>query len=305
MKAPCVYILVLNYCSLVDTIACVESIRGITYPNCHLLVIDNMSPDGSGKELKKHFPPAEFLELPVNQGYAGGNNVGIRMAMEAGADYVFVVNPDVRLPADSIKHYVNVMQADSSISALNPVQLSADQITIDEFFRREMFDHNGYKTPIIPLDPDHQWDVKSIFGAALLLSRNTIERVGGFDPLYFAYWEEIDLCRRIKHHGGRLVVTGAAPVVHLRSYKSRGHDPFRAYLRLKGSYLYRLKDVSRSYSALLRNTLVELARNIVSPEANKFGWGRREYFKTFIWISMNFIRIRQHRRMDVAGAAYL
>lgn len=302
---PAVWILVLNYCSLEDTLACVSAIRQIDYPRLKLLVIDNASPDGSGAELARTIPGDEMLRLDHNIGYAGGNDVGLRIALQQDADYVFVVNPDVLLPADSVARYVSIMQAEPSISALNPIQFSADEITMDEFFRREMFDYNGYETPSLPLNPDQQWDVKSLFGATLFLSRHTIEKVGGFDPLYFAYWEEMDLCRRIKYHGGRLVVTSAAPVVHLRSYKARGHDAFRAYLRLKGMFLYRLKDMSRPYSVLLRETLRDLVRNILSPATNEFGWGRREYLRTFLWFAVNFIRIRKHRRMDIVGAVYL
>jgi hypothetical protein len=304
-QTPLVYILVLNYCSLDDTLACVSAIRQIDYPRLKVLVIDNDSPDGSGAELAQMISGEEMMRLDRNMGYAGGNDAGLRIALQQGADYVLVVNPDVRLPVDSVSKYVGIMQDDPSISALNPIQFTADGTTMDQFFRREMFDHNGYKTPSLPVSPDQLWDVKSLFGATLFLSRHTIEKVGGFDPLYFAYWEEIDLCRRIKYHGGRLVVTSAAPVVHLRSYKTRGHDAFRAYLRLKGEHLYKLKDTSKPYFSLLRATLIDLVRNIHTPASNEFGWGRREYLKTLHWVALNFVRIRKHRRIDIEGGSYL
>lgn len=304
-QPPLVYILVLNYCSLGDTLECVSAIRSLTYPNYRLLVIDNNSPDCSGEELSKIISPHEFLQLSKNYGYAGGNNLAIKKALKRGAEYLFIVNPDIRLTTNSIDRYIDIMQSNPSISALNPIQLSPEGKTMDNFFEREMFDHNGHAPPTLPLTPNQLWDVKSLFGAALLLSRKTIETVGGFDPLYFAYWEELDICRRIKLHGGCLFVTSTEPVIHLRSYKSRGHDPFRAYLRLKGMYLFRLKNINRPFLNLVRQTFNELLRNTLLPSTNEFGWRRSTYLRAFLWLSFHIFQIRKHRKLDISGPAYL
>jgi GT2 family glycosyltransferase len=167
-----------------------------------------------------------------------------------------------------------------------------------------MFDFNNYDTPSLPLLGEQLWDVKTLFGAALLLRRGTVEKVGGFDPLYFAYWEEVDLCRRIKFHGGRLVVTSVEPVVHLRNYKNPG-DSFRRYLRLKGMYLFQLKDQNRSYPRVLKQRLVELAKNVLRPRGGGFGWGRRDYLRVLWWSIRHANTIRLHRKLDRLGRAYV
>jgi GT2 family glycosyltransferase len=269
-----------------------------------LLVIDNASPDDSVKQLQPILQSDELLVLPRNTGYAGGNNEGIRVALANGADYIFIINPDTRISPDSLSSYVDLMENDSSISALNPIQLSAGGNAMDKFFSREMFEYNEHETPSLPLAKPQLWDVRTLFGAALLLSRATVEKVGGFDPLYFAYWEEVDLCRRIKFHGGRLVVTSREPVFHLRDYNNPD-DAFRRYLRLKGMYLFQLKDQSFSYPGLLKWNLKVLAKNLLHPNDGDFDWGRGDYLRVLCWCVWHANKIRRHRKLDRRGRAYV
>ena len=304
MKEPLVYLLVLNYGSPEDCLECIAAVRSVKYPRMRLLLIDNASPDNSVELLRPVLQPDELLVLPRNTGYAGGNNEGIGIALDNGADYVFIINPDVRISPESISAYVMLMENDPSISALNPIQLSGEGNAMDEIFRREMFDNNGHETPALPVKAEQSWEVRALFGAALLLRRDIVEKVGGFDPLYFAYWEEVDLCRRIKFHGGRLVVSGREPVVHLRNYKDP-KDSFRRYLRLKGMYLFQLKDQSQSYPGLVQRKFVELVKNLLRPRGGGFDWGRRDYLKVLWWCARHVNGIRRHRKLDRQGRAYV
>lgn len=300
---PIVYILVLNYCSLDDTIACVESIRGINYPNCHLLVIDNMSPDGSGKALKKRIPSTEFLELPVNQGYAGGNNVGIRIALEAGADYVFIVNPDVRLPPDCLGAYVDDFENNPGTGALNPVQLAEDGITIDRRFSWTIWPNAACPWPA---DGPSLWESKSLLGAAIMVKREALMKTGLFDPLYFAYGEEQDFCRRLRFHGYKLAVTSRSPIIHLRTHENRGSDDWRLFLRLKGVYLLDLKDVTQPFFKCLKNVARTYLRDITSRKSHyAHNFRTKHYLKVGLWLVMHLPAIARHRNLDKAGGAYL
>ena len=303
-SAPLVYILILNYCSLDDTLACLATVRARDYANLRYLVLDNASPDGSGNELAKLLPPSSFRQTGANLGYAGGNNIGFDIALAAGADYVFVVNPDVRMPSDAITKYVGLMEEDASISALNPIQLCTGD-SIDGMFAREMFDKNDHARPGLPVDEALHWEVRTLFGAALFIRRSTLLRVGGFDPLYFAYWEEVDLCRRIRHHGGRLIVCGAAPVLHLRSYLAQGANRRRSFLRLKGMYLYRLKNPQADFGSALKAASKEILKCIAKPPESTFGWTRGQYLQTLAWIMMHRRKIAAHRAIDLHGAGYI
>jgi GT2 family glycosyltransferase len=310
MSDPLVYVLVLNYCSTEDTLESINSIRQLDYPNLCLLAMDNASPDGGGDILRDNIPKDEFIQLPKNTGYAGGNNEGIRRALQEGADYVFIVNPDVRLSPDSIRSYVDIMEADKTIGALNPIQLCHDDKTIDDKFRRGIFESHQHPTPQLNKNNTEQWEVRKLYGAALMLPVVTIRKVGAFDPLYFAYGEEEDLCRRITYHGLRLVVTAKSPVRHLRTKENEGVSNFILFLRLKGSYLYKLKDLKRSFRRSLNIIVNDLKLDILGRRRhvypfNAYAVKRKHVVKTAIWTAWHLKQIFMHRKMEKAGSAHI
>jgi GT2 family glycosyltransferase len=304
MSKPLVYILILNYCSFEDTVACIESVRKINYCNFRILVIDNGSPDGSGALLKKSISENELMLLPKNIGYAGGNNEGISKALQEAADYVFIVNPDVRLSPDSIQMYVDMMEKDKKIGALNPLQLDDDGQTIDKRFFGCVLDESAGSRLITLNNGEKIWDVKTLFGAALMLSRQTLERTGGFDPLYFSYGEEQDLCRRILYHGMRLVVTEREPVVHLRTHERDGIDDIRMFLRLKGKYLLRLKNPYGGFIRLFRVLIRELIKDL-REKGSGFVYKKTHIIKAFTWVMWHLNDIRRHRTLERRGRTYI
>lgn len=297
-KKPLVYVIILNYCSFEDTIECVKTIKSGNYKNINILVIDNASIDGSGKHLKHLLASHEYIGLKKNVGYAGGNNLGIKLGLIYNADYFFIINPDIRIPQQGLEHYIETMENDKSISALNPVQITEDSL-IDEKFFGEMYSNNGHIAPSNFKNEHRLLEVKRLFGASLLLTRETVLNNGGFDPLFFAYWEEVDLCRRIAKNGGKLIITESHPVIHLRTKeKSSKPDDFILFLRLKGMYLYDLKD----HELKLLTTLYKATKECLHYKKNgfngMFAWKKKHFTKTLIWIYINFPKIAFHRYIE-------
>ncbi len=305
-QAPLVYVLILNYCSLEDTVACVNSIRQSDYKNTRLLVIDNASPDNSGHFLANLIPSNELIRLNKNTGYAGGNNIGISHALNEGADYIFIVNPDIRQPSNAIRTYVEVMQKNHTIYALNPLQLT-EKNELDKKFSNAMFTQNNYPHPTPSSAGSKTWKVKTLFGAALFISSSAIEKTGGFDPLFFAYWEEIDLCRRFKFNGGELIVTEQAPVIHLRTKENNSKpDDFILFLRLKGMYLDKLKNPDLKLSSSLNQITRECMHYLNNDFIGMFAWKKKHFLKSLIWIYTNLPSIIHHRYMErKPGPLYL
>lgn len=308
---PAVWILVLNYCSLDDTLACVDEIRKIRYSNKKLLVIDNASPDGSGAELTRSVPASEFIQLPRNTGYAGGNNVGIKLALGHGADFVFIVNPDIRLPPDCIDAYLKTFSSDVKIGALNSIQVQSDGASVDPKFGQTMLSPFGYAGPGFKVgDLPALWESKTLLGAALMIRASCLEQVGGFDPLYFAYGEEEDLCRRLRHHGFRLMVQRDPVVLHLRTKEGSAVSDRVLFLRLKGSYLYRIKNIGGAFHKNLLKALVELAyalvgRNPAGYPYDRFPIRRKHVAATFIWLLTHAWQAYRHRRGEFIGRMHV
>jgi len=89
-----VYIVVLNWNGWKDTLACVVSLQQLDYTDCCILVVDNGSTDGSVGIIRKAMPELEIIETGSNLGFGGGCNAGIRLAMDRGAEFVWLVNSD-------------------------------------------------------------------------------------------------------------------------------------------------------------------------------------------------------------------
>jgi GT2 family glycosyltransferase len=309
-KYPTVFVLVLNYCSAEETLDCVKLVRRVDYPRLKLLVIDNASPDGGGGLLRRTIPQKEFIELNKNSGYAGGNNLGISIAIENGADYVMICNPDVRLSANSIKSYVSIFEMDSSIGALNPIQLSGNGDSIDPKFQQAIMKPGNIEKIVTNYLGKEVLEVKTLFGAALMLSRRAIETVGGFDPLFFAYGEEEDLCRRIRNNNFKLAVTKDAPVVHLRTNETKGISDFVLFLRLKGSYLYELKEPRLGYRYAVKKVLKKIFLDLGGKRRGAYPFNTYKIrhwhiIRSLFWVLFNLQNIHQHREIEKGNNAYI
>lgn len=100
--SPLVAIVILNWNGGEDTCACVASCRGLTWPNRRIIIVDNGSDDGSEEQLRKECPDAELIQTGANLGFAGGNNAGIRAALDGGADFVWLLNNDAVAAPDAL-----------------------------------------------------------------------------------------------------------------------------------------------------------------------------------------------------------
>ncbi|MDI6767801.1 MAG: glycosyltransferase, partial [Bacteroidota bacterium] len=106
---------ILNYNGYEDTAKCVRSLQKSTYPNLSLVLVDNGSPDGSGIRLKGEFSNLPVILIKENTGYAAGNNMGIRFALEKGTDYVLIINNDVIVDPAFLEPMVNIAETHSNV----------------------------------------------------------------------------------------------------------------------------------------------------------------------------------------------
>ena len=102
-KQPLVYIIVLNYKGIDDTIECLESIKKISYNNYRVIIVDNYSCDGSEEKTRNSYPEYTIIQTGKNLGYAGGNNIGIKHALDRDAQYICILNNDVIVENDFLE----------------------------------------------------------------------------------------------------------------------------------------------------------------------------------------------------------
>jgi len=244
-ELPRVAVVVLNWNGTNDTIACLESLEKLDYPAAEIVLVDNGSEPPAADTIGARFPAVTRIQLPENLGYAGGNNAGIRYAMEQGHDYVWVLNNDTVVTPSSLREAVEVARADTRIGVVgvkilamekpDRVWVAYGQVT----YRQSLVRLIGY----FWLDDgrfDTQRDVEWVPGTAMLLRREAIEQLGGFDEEYFAYHEDVDWCTAAGRRGFRIVFAPQSVIYH-KGHQSSGGRVYvspRQYLAGRNMVLF-------------------------------------------------------------------
>ena len=210
---------VLNWNNEHDTKACVDSLLAQDCPALTVLIVDNGSPDGSGPRLHARYPDVEYLQTGKNLGYCGGNNRGIKQAVDTGADYVLVINNDTIVDPTCVRELLRAADG-IMVGAVGSKILRYDAPdTI--WFAGGKFDrvkaigtHPGENLP----DPDPREtqtrDVSFLTGCCLLFPAAALREVGVFREDFFAYCEDVEWGLRAAKHGMRLVYAPAARLRH-------------------------------------------------------------------------------------------
>jgi GT2 family glycosyltransferase len=244
-QSPQVISIVLNWNGLQNTEACLRSLRDQTYPRVDVLVIDNGSTDRSGAQLATHQPTWwQLLRLPVNRGFAGGMNAGLRIARERGFNYVWLVNNDAFPEPDCLERLIGVMESETHLGMATPRLL--DPSGQEQHAGARLCWSNGDNTPLLSCDLTKRTE-KGIWltGTALLLRASALASVGLFDSRFFAYWEDVDLSVRITNSGYDLRAVPEANCVHLGSASTGGvASPLVCYLSVRNALYFLRKHLS-------------------------------------------------------------
>lgn len=251
--APFVYVIVLNWNRWGETRACIESLLELDYPRFRILIVDNGSTDGSEARLRALFPDLEVMQTGANLGYAGGNNVGIRRAIEADTDYVWILNNDTRVAPKTLTALVDSSRVAAEFGAVATRTVRDDGWNPAVAFTSSDGGWVGIECEgCVEAGPYHIAD--RLQGGSLLLSTAALKRVGPFDEDYFHYYEDIDLADRIAQAGWQLGFACRATVVHRTGKSLFSGSPQAQYYEIRNGLLYRQKvHGERAWTVLRRN----------------------------------------------------
>jgi GT2 family glycosyltransferase len=244
-------IVVLNWNSAGETVTAVASLQKIDYPNFRILIIDNASEDSSLATLRALTrEDVELLESPINTGYTGGCNLGMKRALEMEAKYVWLLNNDAVVDPRTLSSIVATAERDASIGLVTPriAALNEDRLTFaggvlsltDRLY-------NETHDPVIAEEWNARYpDAGLVIGTAMLVRTELIRKIGTLDTSFFAYFEDVDYSARSTRAGFRNVVDPNSVVRHLE--KNRNAKP----LEIKPHYWYYM---SRNESRFWRKHL--------------------------------------------------
>ncbi len=275
---PRVLVIVLNWNGTDDTLACLDSLATADYPAFDVLVIDNGSRQSVVPMVRERFPRVACTELAVNQGYAGGNNVGLRRALDDDYAFAYVLNNDTVVDRDFLRAAV-AAASEPRVAAVGGKVLAYDDpgrlwMTYGEVnYRQSLIGLAGWGERDVG-QYDTRRDVEWVPGCGVLLSCAALREVGLFDEKFFAYHEDVDWCTTARERGWRIVFAPDSIVRH-RGNQTLGGAVYtspRKYLSARSTVLFARKHASRAQQAKLAASILltlpfVFLRRLVTGEA--------------------------------------
>ncbi|MDR2539635.1 MAG: glycosyltransferase family 2 protein [Chlamydiales bacterium] len=227
---PKIFIIIVNWNGKQDTLTCLTSLHSLDYSNYQIVVVDNGSTDGSISAIKLQFPHHLLIENQTNLGFTGGNNIGIRYALDHKADFILLLNNDTKVSSDLLKHFILGFQEFPQAGILGAkICLMQNESKLDHFGgtwnpKKGIFDLIGLHAL------DENWNeafcIDYVCGAAMMIKKEVFEQIGLLESRFFLIWEESDFCMRAKHKGFQIISYPSAKIWHKvsASFKGKTHN---------------------------------------------------------------------------------
>lgn len=219
-----IVVIILNWNGAPDTCACLTSLQECKRVDIELsvVVVDNGSTDNSVEVIRRKFPDVEVIETGKNLGFTGGNNIGIRRALEKDADFVWLLNNDTFVDTNALVSLVDAFAEDSVGVAGSKIYFAPGREYHHERYREKDRGHvlwyaggiidwnNMYASHrgVDEVDKGQYGTAEEtpfVTGCSMMVRREVFEKVGLLDEKFFAYLEDLDFCLRVKHMGYTLL----------------------------------------------------------------------------------------------------
>lgn len=186
----------------------------------NIIAIDNVSIDESVQFIKKNYPSVELIENQSNDGFGKANNIGIKRAFEKGADYFFLLNQDAWIQERTVEVLLKNSIDHPDYGILSPIHMNGEGNLIDQGFYNCV---NPYKSRYLysvlsthKVSEELICDFDFVPAACWLLSKKTIEKIGGFNPTFYHYGEDDNYVHRIHYFSLKVGVVPSVKVYHDR-----------------------------------------------------------------------------------------
>jgi len=244
-ETPLVVVVIANWNLRKELLECLGSLYETDHPHMHVIVVDNNSSDDSVASVERQFPQTQLVRRSENGGYAVALNDGIRAGAALDPDFYLILNNDTLVPPDTVGKLVRVMLSDERVAIAAPKIIYHDHperifslgdhiypwLPLPVRVGRKAFDRPAYSKT-------QEFDY--LFGCAFLIRTQSLKEVGLFDTSFFMYYEDSDICRRMRDAGWKNVRVGSAIIRHKASLSSKLVPEKMVYLRARNrSWFYR------------------------------------------------------------------
>ncbi len=252
-------IILVNWNGLKDTLKCLDSLTKLNYINYEIILVDNGSSDDSVKVIKEKFPDIHLIETKKNLGFAGGNNVGIKKALENKSDYVFLLNNDTVVDKNICMNFVSFIKNNKKAGILGARIYKMDsEDYIDHQggkWNAEKAEFDSYNSKSIDNLQDNK-QVDYVTGCAFFIKKEVVDKIGFLEENFFLMWEETDYCYRAKNFGFEIWAIPSAIVWHKVSSSFIGGKPHTHYYWWRNRLLWINRNLSKNEKKYLFKTVL-------------------------------------------------
>lgn len=271
-----VYCIIVTYNALRWIDKCLDSLASSTI-SVEPVIIDNNSKDDTVNYIKTNYPSVHVIENKINRGFGQANNQGIEYAYSQGASHFFLLNQDAWVEPNAIERLVDI-QNRYNLALVSPIHLNGKGDKYDySYFVKIVVDEVNvdYISDMFNQSLKPYYSVEKINAAAWMLSRKTIEMIGGFDPIYFHYGEDGNYCQRIHYHRGEVVFVPDSIIHHDR--ERQGNMAVYKKNEVLMWLLFLYTDVNSNFFRLTKDKLKLHTNHFISSIKLLFTCHFREY----------------------------
>ncbi len=282
-EQPKVYVLLLNYRGTDDTLACLESLKALKYPNFQTVVIDNQSGDDSIERLTQAKAQYDFqlIASEENGGFSAGNNQGIEYAQKQGADYIWLLNNDTTVEAGALDHLVQ--ESEKTGGLVGSLLLYPDR-SYQQVGTRIQW-KTGKTRGIPETEIKDGMELPTLSGASMLIPLNLIKRIGPLDESYFLYFEDGEFCLRASKKGYPITLAIRSRVFHKEGASTGKRSLASQYYYQRNRLKMLLAYASESEKLMILSyTAFRLVRSIMKA---MFGSADKKASAKIHWLAVN------------------
>jgi GT2 family glycosyltransferase len=274
-------LILVNWCQPVRTIEAVHAAMKQTQ-ECRIIVVDNGSHDNSLDRLQELLPAGvKLIARNVNGGFGAGVNEGLREARLGRAKYIWLLNNDAMPERDCLEKLVLVAKSDTLIGAVGARIIDPSGSIPDHAGTIMSSSLLNCKYSLSSEDM-RQAEYSWITGACMLLKINALNQIGEFDERFFMYWEDADLCCRLRKAGYKFGVATNAIVFHQAGSSSEKIQLRRYEWHINSQSLYVKKHVQRKMKGVILVYLKSFAKSLLDLRMDRFSLTAQCFWKRIL-----------------------
>lgn len=288
MNKPLISIIALNYNQIEVTCEFLESTKKLLYPNYEIILVDNASKENPSSIIREKFPNVRLIVSDKNLGFTGGNNLGI---INSKGEYYFIVNNDTEVTPELLDHMLEPFSTDKTIGVVSP--------KIKYFSNPNIIQYAGF-TEVNPFtgrgktnggakvdngDFDTPGYTAYAHGAAMLVKKEVVEKVGMLPDMFFIYYEELDWSAHIRRAGYNIYYQPKGVIFHKESITMGKESAIKAYYHTRNRILFMRRNTKASQFFIFTLFLlfVIIPRNTMKYIVNGQFKHLKMFFKGLVW----------------------